>query len=257
LVPTADYTDAQKVNLLLSEVAFPDVYGRAFRRIVSLSRRCNPNEPCGTVVVAPSQFGWRDEHTAQFRDRVAAVLQEDIKPQPGDLIFSVQWVTDNGERFTTYLLASEKSQPRFEPMLYFSTIQKRCTEAQSRGPQETEFSWQGNATNAFGINVVTWDGHVSYGFQNGKLLTGDFCPNKGCLKYTTKPLWEVDPDATRVTTNSVPKSQPEEKTLGYQVVWSIWSPTKINIDEKLVPPPKGNMVAGIFSIFGDGSWRKR
>ncbi len=250
---------ADKINMILSEIAFPDVHGRRFRRIVSLSRRCDPHEPCGNQVVAPSQLGWKEEDIADYRRRLERLLMDEIKPRDDDLIFRVNWATDNNERFTTHLLASKESQPRFETMLYLSPIKKRCSEKHTRGAQAAALSWDGEIINGFGMSVVTWKGNVIYNYQDGKLLTGDFCPHKSCLSWTTKLLWEVDGDATMVATDPVPDSQPDEKILSYQLVWSVWFPTKVNVDDKVgieMPPPKGNIVAGSFSIRGDGTWNK-
>jgi hypothetical protein len=249
-----------KIRQIVRDIAFPNVHGRAFRQIVSVSKRCEINEPCGNEVVAPSQLGWTEADIAEFRRRMDVFLREEIKPRDDDLLFRVTWATDNNERFTTYLLTSSANKPRFETMLYYSVIEKRCSEKQARGPQENEFSWQGDAINGFGMAVVSWKGHVTYRYQDGKLLTADLCPNKSCLTWATaKLLWEVDDDATRVTTDTMPNAQPEEKNLGYKIVWSVWLPNKANIAEKLgfeMPPPKGNMAAGSFSIRGDGGWNK-
>jgi hypothetical protein len=249
-----------KIGQIVRDIAFPDVHGRAFRQIVSVAKKCQPREPCGSEVVAPSQLGWTEENIAEFRRRMETFLKEEIKPRDDDLLFRVTWATDHNERFTTYLLTSGDNKPRFETMIYFSIIEKRCSEKQVRGPQETDFSWQGDAINGFGISVVSWKGHVTYRYQDGKLLTGDFCPNRSCLSFgVVKLLWEIDDDATKVTTDALPDSQPDEKKLGYKIVWSIWLPNKANIAEKLgfeMPPPKGNMVAGSFSIRGDGTWNK-
>jgi hypothetical protein len=258
--PVSSEAADDKIRQIVRDIAFPNVHGRAFRQIVSVSKRCETRESCGTEVAAPSQMGWTEANIAEFRSRMEAFLRDEIKPRDDDLLFRVTWATDHNERFTTYLLTTRDNKPRFETMIYFSVIEKRCSEKQARGAQEADFSWQGDAFNAFGMSVVSWKGHVTYRYQDGKLLTADLCPDKSCLSWTTsRLLWQVDDDATKVKTDSVPNSQPDEKTLGYRIVWSVWLPKKADVAEKLgfeMPPPKGNMAAGSFSIRGDGSWSK-
>jgi hypothetical protein len=258
LVPSLDQDSAQKIDTILSEIAYPDVHGRAFRSIVSLSRRCNPGERCGTQVLAPSQLGWDNADVLEMRNRVRRVLENEIKPTKDDLIYRVTWTTKNGEQFTTYILGSKDAKPRFESMLYYSAIEKRCRESASKGPQETALAWDGEVVNGFGVSVITWKGNVTYRFQDGRLLTPDLCPNKACLSWTSRwPLWEVDNDDTNVTTATVLNAQPEEKTLFYRVIWSTWSPKKISKDGLDLGQQKGNAVSGSFSIRGDGTWNKQ
>jgi hypothetical protein len=260
LEPTADRDAAQKIDLILSQFAFPYMHGSTFYGFISLGRRCSPNEPCGTQVLAPSQIGLTDMDVEEFRERARWVLAERVKPpiRDEDLVFRVEWATDSGEHFTTYLVTSKDNKPKFESMLYLSPIEKRCAErSPARGPQETTLEWDGEVVNGFGMVVVRWHGNATYRFQDGRLLTADPCPNRTCLKWNTELLWEVDGDHTTVTTTPVADSKPEEATLAYQVTWGIWFP-KVTLPKGgiEIPALKGNVHTGSFSLRGDGTWNK-
>ena len=117
--------------------------------------------------------------------------------------------------------------------------------------------WDGEVANGFGIVVVSWRGSATYRFQDGRLLTADPCPNETCLMWTTQRLWEVDRDGTTVTTTPVANATPEEAILAYRVTWGIWFP-KVTLKGGGIemPAPKGNAIAGSFSLRGDGTWNK-
>ena len=66
------------------------------------------------------------------------------------------------------------------------------------------------------MEVITWKGVVTYSYQNGKLLTADPCANRSCLNTESVYLWEVDNDATSVTTRTIANAKPEEAILAYQ-----------------------------------------
>jgi len=248
-----------KIERFLQRVVLPDVHGRAFRRFIDFSRHCEAHEACGVQDVGPSQLGWTEENVNDYKSRIDSLLREDIKVEDSDLIFLVRWVTDTNESFTTILLTRADSTPKFETILFFSTPEKNCGEtANKSGPQESSLTWDGKALNGFGIPVVTWKGTIVWRYQNGKFQDKDLCP-KTCLSWTNKFFWEVDGDETKATTQATPNAQPEEVKLLYQVVWSLWWPTKINAGDKggvEMSKPNGNMVSGSYSIRADGSFNK-
>jgi hypothetical protein len=110
--------------------------------------------------------------------------------------------------------------------------------------QETSFEWNGYVRNAFGVEIISWKGHATYSYQNGKLLTPDPCPNRSCLNVKHDTFWQVDNDATVVKTQAFANRQPEEALLTYQIIWSVAFP-KMDFDKfKLeLPPPSGNAIA--------------
>jgi len=177
-----------------------------------------------------------------------------------DLLFRVTWTTTGGERFTTYLVTTADHKPVFEPMLYFSPAQKKCNErSPSRGPQDATLEWDGHVRNGLGWQVITWKGTVRYEYQNGRLQTTDPCPGKTCLTTTAQPLWFVDDDATTVTAGPIQgQRSPEEMTLGWRLIWYVGLPKKITVGSfsTELPAPKGNVIAGSFTLRADGTWEK-
>jgi hypothetical protein len=252
---------AGKLAIVLDNIAIPIMYGRTYKGIISLNLRCTPPEPCKTRVLAPSQVGWSNAKTEEFKSKIRTFLQTQFRPAitDDDHIFQIDWVaTDTNESFTTIVITSKDGRPLFEPMLWFSTAEKKCAEMQPpTGAQETAIDWSGYAKNAFGIELISWKGHATYRYKDGKLLTPDICPDRACLKFTHDPFWEVDNDATFVKTRPFANVQPEESLLTYQIIWSVALP-KIDYDKfKLdLPPPAGNAIAGSFAYRGDGTWNK-
>ena len=261
-VGMADKNAGDKIDMIISGAVVPVVYGRSYRGVVRLSGHCASNEPCGTRVLAPNQLDWTDADVTEFRQRLRNAVEDEVKPgvQGDDMVYEVHWITtDTGERFTTYLIASKEGVPRFEPILSLSTREKICKENGTNArSEEGELQWEGEALNGLGLTVVRWQGHVTYRYQSGKLLTPDLCPNKSCLQWTPRFMWQVDDEATTVTTSTLPNTNPDEKTLSYRLIWSIWYPNKVVVDKFAIemPPLKGNAVAGSFNVRGDGTWNK-
>ena len=249
-----------KIQDIIHNTVIPNMHGRVFKDFIVFNRHCEANEPCVSQrqIADPGELGWSETAVHEYLSQVEKLVRR-IGVTDSDRIYQVDWVTDDGGHFYTIFLTDQNNIPKFEPILWFSPVNKNCSEHQTpRGPQETTLSWDGKAINGFGIEVVTWNGEVTYHFENGKFLTKDFCPAK-CLSYKSDFLWEVDPNSTKVSTDPVQSGSPEETTLHYQVVWSLWFPTKVNAGENFgveMPSPKGNMVAGSFAIRGDGTFNK-
>jgi hypothetical protein len=250
-----------KIETVLSGIALPIMHGRTYSGIVSLDARCTPPEPCKTRVMAPSQLGWSGPTTEEFKGKIRTILETQLRPPitDNDHVFAISWMTtDTNEQFTTYLVTTNEGRPIFEPMLWWSPGEKKCGEKPlPTVAQETSFEWNGYVRNAFGVEIISWKGHATYSYQNGKLLTPDPCPNRSCLNVKHDTFWQVDNDATVVKTQAFANRQPEEALLTYQIIWSVAFP-KMDFDKfKLeLPPPSGNAIAGSYAYRGDGTWNK-
>jgi hypothetical protein len=143
-------------------------------------------------VLAPSQVGWSNAKTEEFKSKIRTFLQTQFRPAiaDDDHIFQIDRVTtDTNESFTTIVITSKDGRPLFEPMLWFSTAEKKCSETQPpTGSQETSIDWSGYAKNVFGIELISWKGHATYRYKDGKLLTPDIWPGSGVLDIYTRSV---------------------------------------------------------------------
>ena len=90
-------------------------------------------------------------------------------------------------------------------------------------------------------------------------LSAQVVPTRSCLEPARSRLVQASGQMTPPPLRRVrsPTHSPRKRILTYQIIWSSVLPkTTVKDFSFELPPPKGNVIAGSFSLRGDGTWNK-